>query len=47
VRTENRGEYVELRGEVVEGRRRMHNEELHNLYAPPNIITVTKSRKMG
>jgi hypothetical protein len=24
--------------------RRLHNEELHNLYASPNIIRVIKSR---
>jgi hypothetical protein len=26
--------------------RRMHNEELHNLYGPPKIIRVIKSRRM-
>jgi len=26
--------------------RRLHNEERHNLYAPPNIIGVVKSRSM-
>jgi hypothetical protein len=26
--------------------RRMHNEELHNLYASPNIGRVIKSRRM-
>jgi hypothetical protein len=26
--------------------RRLHNEELHNLYASPNIITVSKSRRV-
>jgi hypothetical protein len=30
--------------EVVGGWRRLHNEELHNLYASSNIIKVTKSR---
>jgi hypothetical protein len=25
---------------------RLHNEELHNLYASPNIIRVIKSRRM-
>jgi hypothetical protein len=27
--------------------RRLHNEELHNLYASPDIIRVIKSRRMG
>jgi hypothetical protein len=27
-------------------KRRLHNEELHNLYALPNIIWVIKSRRM-
>jgi len=31
---------------VVGGWRRLHNEELHNLYAPPNIVSVIESRKM-
>jgi hypothetical protein len=34
------------RGEVSGGWRRLHNEELHNLYASPNIIRVMKSRRM-
>jgi hypothetical protein len=34
------------REEVEGGWRRLHNEELHNFYTSPNIITVTKSRKM-
>jgi hypothetical protein len=29
----------------VGGWRRLHNEELHNLYSPLNIIRVAKSRK--
>jgi hypothetical protein len=33
------------RGEVVGGWRRLHNEELHNLYITPNIIMVIKSRR--
>jgi hypothetical protein len=28
--------------EVARGWRRLHNEELHNLYASPYIIRVTK-----
>jgi hypothetical protein len=28
------------------GWRRMHNGELHNLYASPNIISVIKSRRI-
>jgi hypothetical protein len=34
------------RGEVVGGWSRLHNEELHNIHASPNIIKVIKSRKM-
>jgi hypothetical protein len=30
-----------------EGCRRLHNEELHNLYASPNITRVIKSRRMS
>jgi hypothetical protein len=34
------------REEVAGGWRRLHNEELHNLYASPNIIRVIKSKSM-
>jgi hypothetical protein len=35
------------REEVAEGWRRLHNEELHNLYASSNIMRVTKYRNIG
>jgi len=31
---------------VAGGWRRLHNEELHNLYTSPNIIRVIKSKRM-
>jgi hypothetical protein len=31
---------------VVGGCRRLHNQELHNLYASPNSVVMIKSRKM-
>jgi hypothetical protein len=34
------------RKEVAGGWRRLHNEELHNLYASPNIIRMIKSIRM-
>jgi hypothetical protein len=34
------------REEVDRGWRRLHNEELHNLYASPNIISVINSKMM-
>jgi hypothetical protein len=35
------------REEVMGGWRKLHNEELHNLYASPNIsIRVIKSRRL-
>jgi hypothetical protein len=33
------------REEVVGGWRRLHNEELHNLYTSPYIIRITKSNR--
>jgi hypothetical protein len=33
------------RDEVTGGWRKLHNEELHNLYSSPSIIRVIKSRK--
>jgi hypothetical protein len=32
------------RDEVTGSWRKLHNEELHNLYSPPSIIRVIKSR---
>jgi len=34
------------RGEVTGERRRLHNQQLYDLYCSPNIIQVIKSRKM-
>jgi hypothetical protein len=34
------------RDEVTGGWRKLHTEELHNLYSSPSIITVIKSRRM-
>jgi hypothetical protein len=31
---------------VIGGWRKWHNEELHNLYCPPSIIRIIKSRRM-
>jgi hypothetical protein len=34
------------RGEVTGGWRKLHNEELHNLYSSASIIRIIKSRRM-
>jgi hypothetical protein len=34
------------RNGVTGGWRKLHNEELHNLYSSPNIIRIIKSRRM-
>jgi hypothetical protein len=34
------------RDEVTGGWRKLHNEELHNLYSSPNIIRMIMSRRM-
>jgi hypothetical protein len=37
----------ELKGdEVIIRWRKLHNEDLHKLYSPPNIIRMMKSRRM-
>jgi hypothetical protein len=34
------------RDEVTRDWRKLHNEELHNLYSSPNVIRMIKSRRM-
>jgi hypothetical protein len=34
------------RDEVTGGWRKLHNEELHNLYSSPSIIRMIKSRRL-
>jgi hypothetical protein len=34
------------RDEVTGDWRKLHNEELHNLYSSPNIIRIVKSRRI-
>jgi hypothetical protein len=34
------------RDEVTGGWRKLHNEELHNLYSSPSIIRKIRSRRM-
>jgi hypothetical protein len=34
------------RDEVTGGWKKLHNEELHNLYSSPSIIRMIKSRRM-
>jgi hypothetical protein len=34
------------RDEVTGGWRKLHNQELHNLYSSPSIIRMSKSRRM-
>jgi hypothetical protein len=35
------------RDEVIGGWRKLHNEELHNLYSSPSIIRIIKLRRIG
>jgi hypothetical protein len=41
-----RGIFGPNRDEVIGGWRKLHNEELHNLYCSPSIIRMIKSRRM-
>jgi hypothetical protein len=36
----------ELKKGKIKGRRKLHNEDLHNFYSWPNIIRIIKSRSM-
>jgi hypothetical protein len=38
--------FVPNRDEVTGGWRKLHNEELHNLFSSPSIIRTIKSRRM-
>jgi len=42
-----RGIFWSKRGEVIGEWRKLHNEELNDVYCSPNIIRVIKSRRMG
>jgi hypothetical protein len=33
-------------GEIAGARRKLHNEQLHNLYSSPNITRIIRSRKL-
>jgi hypothetical protein len=41
-----RGIFGPKRDEVVERWRKLHNEELHNLFSSPSIIRMIQSRRM-
>jgi hypothetical protein len=34
------------RDEVIGGWKKLHSEELHNLYSSPSIVSMIKSRQM-
>jgi hypothetical protein len=38
--------FAPKRDEVMVGWRKLHNEELHNLYSSPSIIRMIKSRRL-
>jgi hypothetical protein len=35
-----------MRDEVTAGWRKLHNEEIHNLYSSPSVIRMMKSKRM-
>jgi hypothetical protein len=37
---------LDLKNEVTGGWRKLHNEELHNLYSSPRAISMTTSMRM-
>jgi hypothetical protein len=39
-------DYLDRRDKVTGGWRKLHNEELHNLYCSTSVITLIKSRRM-
>jgi hypothetical protein len=43
---ENRGIFVSKRDKVTGEWRKLHNEELKDLYSLPTIVRVIKSRRM-
>jgi hypothetical protein len=42
-----RGTFGLKRDEMMGGWRKLHNEELHNMYSPPSIIKTIKSSRTG
>jgi hypothetical protein len=38
--------FGQKRDEVMGGLRKLHNEELHNLYSSPSIVRIINSRRM-
>jgi hypothetical protein len=38
--------FGQKRNALIGGWRKLHNEEVHNLYSSPNIIRIFKSRTM-
>jgi len=39
--------FLPKRDKVIGELRRLHNEQLHELYSSPNTTLVVKSRRMG